>query len=259
MECEPTMTDNSNWWEQFFCDNFADLLLERSDIKKLAQDVDFIIDELQLSAQQILFDQCCGIGEIACALAQKGIYPIGVDLSESYILRAKEKAQNNQLLCEFHQGDAHTFISPKLADGAMNWYTSFGYSDNDTLNISMFINSYKSLKPGGRFILDYYNPAFIFSHFMERQIIHKTVPDGNMTVYKETRVDLERGMIMSSWRYVFPDREPIIKSGESRLYFARELIDMLKSCGFKIIGLKGDISGASFSKDSPRCIITAQK
>ena len=259
MQCESTMKSNTNWWEHFFCDNFSTLMLERDEPENLAHEIDFIIDELQLNAQHTVFDQCCGMGDISCALAKKGIHTIGVDQCQSYIDSARENAKNNQLSCEFHQDDAFEFVCPKLADGAMNWFTSFGYSDKDHINVAMLLNGYKSLKSGGRFIIDYYNPAFIFNHFIEHQTLHKTVPEGEMTVHKESRADLERGMMISDWRFVLPNGEQFSKSGESRIYFARELSDMLKSCGFKIIGLKGDIYGAPLSKDSPRCIITAQK
>ncbi len=260
MRCEPTMIKNEKpWWNLFFDDHFADLLLEREQPEKLTKEVDFIINELQLQPGQVVFDQCCGTGEIACELAARTIYSVGVDQSKPYIDRAKIKAKNNKLACEFHHGDALTFISPRIADAGLNWYTSFGYSDNDTINLKMIKNCYNSLKTGGRFLLDYTNPAYIFKNFTEHVTLKKNLLEGELIVNKYSKADLQRGMLISTWNYIFPDGRTLSKSGESRIYFARDLSDMLKSCGFRIIRLSGDISGASLIKDSPRCIITAQK
>ncbi len=247
------------WWNLFFDDYFADLLLDRDEPEKLAKEVDFIINELELLQGQTVFDQCCGTGEIACELAARNIYSVGVDQSKPYIERAKIKAKNNKLSCEFYHGDALEFVSPIIADAGLNWYTSFGYSDDDAINLKMLKNSYDSLKPGGRFILDYTNPAYIFQHFTEYLTLKKTLDDGELTVNKLSEVDLQRGMLISTWSYVFPNGKTVSKSGESRIYFARDLSDMLKACGFKIIRLLGDISGSSLTKDSPRCIVVAQK
>jgi hypothetical protein len=181
-----------------------------------------------------------------------------VDQSAGYIERAKKKSSTERLSCDFHLGDALSFICPQKADAGINWYTSFGYSDDDHVNLNMLKAAYASLKPGAFFLLDYTNPAFVFKQFTEHQTLHKTCPEGLLTVHKEAQADLARGMFMSSWHYVLPSGEEFTQSGESRIYFARDLCDLLQSCGFKIIGLKGDIFGMPFSKESPRCIITAQ-
>lgn len=257
MACD--LNNNDDWWKEFFCDNFANLLLERNESEKLAQEIAFITQALKLETGQTVFDQCCGTGEITCALAKKGIYTIGVDQNESYIAKAKEKAKKSQLLCDFHHGDAFSFRCPKVADAAINWYSSFGYSSVDSTNLKMLQMIYISLKSGGLFLLDYYNPAYIFSHFVKYQVINKTTENGVITLHKESTVDLERGMFISSWRFVKPHQDEVTKTGESRIYFAKDLCDMLKSCGFSIVSIKGDIFGAPLSLDSPRCIITAQK
>ena len=77
------------WWNNFFNDSFADLLLERNNQEKLDKEASFLINELNLK-NQVVFDQCCGSGSIACALAKQGIAVIGVDQSASYIKRAKK-------------------------------------------------------------------------------------------------------------------------------------------------------------------------
>lgn len=253
------MNKNNPWWDDFFDENFARLSLERSDKKQLDAELDFLIHQLQLKKNQIVFDQCCGIGTLSHAMAKTGVQTIGIDQSESYINIAKQSAQKTHASCTFFHGDALTFVCPEKVDAAFNWYSSFGYSAKDELNLCMLQRNYDSLKCGGRFVLDYVNPAFIFQHFMEQTLIQKQLPEGELNVYKHSSVDLKRGMLLSTWRYEFPDGRQVTKSGESRLYFANDLSQMLESCGFQIIDFHGDVSGSPLTKDTQRCIITAQK
>jgi SAM-dependent methyltransferase len=260
MHTEALMKNNNNpWWNQFFDDHFADLLLEHDEPGKLANEVDFIINELQLKPGDIVFDQCCGTGRIACELAARGMYSVGVDQSKAYIERATQKAQKGNLNCEFYHADALQFICPKASDAGLNWYTSFGYSDNDAVNLQMLKSCYEGLKPNARFILDYFNPAYIFQNFAGHFTIKKLLAEGELVMNRHSSVDLARGMLISTWNYVLPDGRTLSKTGESRIYFARDLSSMLRLCGFKIVHLSGDISGSTLTKDSPRCIITVQK
>lgn len=247
----------NKWWTNFFDDNFAHLLLERADKDYLQQQVSFIIDELALKPSAVLFDQCCGTGELSLAMARKGIQVIGVDQSQSYILHAEKKAKNEGLGCAFYCADAFDFVPKLLCDAAVNWYTSFGYSDDDSVNQKMLQRVYQCLKYGGKFILDYTNPTFIFKNFSAQEMLQAPM-DKDVSVIKESQVDMERDMFQSSWTYLLPNGERIIKTAESRIYFARDLKHMLENCGFHSIRFMGGIA-KKLTKDSARCIVIAEK
>ena len=250
---------NNNWWNNFFDDIFADLLLERIETKKLDEVTNFLVSELKLTAGQTVFDQCCGSGDLSCALAKKGLNIIGVDQCESYIHRALKKAKNEHLSVDFYIADAFKFLPQKLCDAAFNWYTSFGYSDDDQVNLKMLNCAYNALKPSGYFILDYTNPSYIFENFQVHKIFRKSLKEGEIIILKESNINLERGMFISTWTYIFPNGTQKTKIGESRIYLAKDLQQMLASCGFKNIRFQGDIYGGKLTKDSPRCIAIAQK
>lgn len=249
----------TNWWSDFFDESFADLLLERSSQEKLSQEVDFLVSELDLTSNQLVFDQCCGSGEVSCAIAKRGMRVIGVDQSEPYITLARKKAAKDTLNCTFYQDDALTFVPAEKCDAAFNWYTSFGYSESDTVNRKMLECAYASLKSGGKFVLDYTNPAFIFQHFTEHKIFKCPIQGQEMIVLKECEADLRRGMLISEWTYLSPDGKRKTKKGESRIYFARDLEDMFKECGFEVLSFKGNLSHETLTKNSARCIVTARK
>ena len=250
---------NNNWWDNFFDDIFANLLLERNNQEELAKTTNFLIKELNLTQGNTVFDQCCGSGDLACELAKKGINVIGVDLCKTYINRGIKKAEQENLKVDFQVKDALNFVTLKPCDAVLNWYTSFGYSDDDNINLKMLNCAYKSLKRGGYFILEYTNPAYIFQNFQEQKFFIQQFNNNKLTILKESQVDLERGMFISTWTYIFPDGSQEIKTGESRIYFAKDLKDMLLKCGFNNIQFMGDIDGNKLTKNSPRSIAIAQK
>jgi len=249
----------NNWWDNFFDETFADLLLERPNQQELEKVTNFLLNELNLNPGNTVFDQCCGSGDIACQLAKKDLNVIGVDQCESYINRAIKKATKENLTIDFQVGDALKFVSLKPCDAVINWYTSFGYSEDDQVNLKMIECAYQSLKIGGYFILDYTNPAYIFQNFQGHKIFRQELNNNKIIILKESQVDLERGMFISTWTYILPDGSQQIKTGESRIYLAKDLKEMFTNCGFKNIRFMGDICGNNLTKNSPRCITIAQK
>ncbi|PJF23793.1 MAG: hypothetical protein CUN53_21090, partial [Phototrophicales bacterium] len=102
-----------HWWRDFFTDDYAAYGLAATDPAVNQHIVEFIIATLKLSPGDTIFDQCCGIGRLSIPLAQRGMNVIGVDLSQSYIERARREAAICNLPCEFHCADALDFRTPR--------------------------------------------------------------------------------------------------------------------------------------------------
>jgi len=257
---EQHQTETTPWWRQFFDDDYAAFGLAAIDAERTRRTADFIIEALDLQPGQTVFDQCCGIGRLSMPLAERGIRVIGVDLIESYVAAARHRAQEDNLSCEFHQGDAHEFIAPEPCDAAINWYTSFGYDEDDAVNIRVLRCAFESLKPGGRLALDYYCTPAILAGFRPHVIVR---PDAkaldDLIVIHENDLDFERGMIHSLWTAIYADGRRIAKPVQTRLYLPHEIIALLKRCGFVDTALCGDIDGSAFARDSRRCIATARR
>lgn len=247
-----------NWSQDFFDENFG-VFLKRDNPTQLSNEIDFIIQTLHLKKNEFVLDQCCGFGALSLPLAKKGIHVIGVDQSKSYIKQASQQAFKENLPCQFYHDDALTFVCPQQVDAAFNWYTSFGYNESDMINLKMLENVYHNLKPGGRYLLDYYNAAYILQNFNPFQIIEKTLPQGQLIIHKNCDFDLVRGMLTSSWQYILPDGRRKTLKGESRIYFARDFLTLFQTCGFKDIHFFGDVFNNELTKDSKRCIVLATK
>lgn len=250
---------SKNWPVEFFDDNFANFLI-RDNLNILNDEVKFIINKLNLITGQTVFDQCCGCGDISIKIAERNVNTIGIDQSKNYIQKAKKHAEHLQLPCYFYKANAYSYVCERPVDAAFNWFTSFGYSENDTDNLKMLCNVYKSIKANGFFLLDYYNPAYIFQNFIPNHIIEKQLPNGfKLIINKTSTIDFYNGLFISTWEYFLPNNERKVTKGASRFYFAHDLKKMLLSCKFKNIMFVGDVYDNPFTKDSPRCIVIAQK
>lgn len=244
------------WYEHFFDDIYVDYLVERVNIDEVC---DYLLNQFDVKPGALIFEQCCGMADVSRALAQKGYQIIGVDLSADCVERARQLAKPISSSYSYQRADALKFIANPTVDAAFNWYTSFGYTDNDTINCQMIKNAYASLKKGGVYILDYTNPAYILQNF--KPYLEIKLKDRPGKIIKKVDIDMSRGMILTHWHYDFPElKGPLItKFGESKMYFPSMLKEMFLQAGFSEVTLHGSINGEAVTKDSPRNIVVGRK
>lgn len=246
-----------DWWEGFYNDTLADMFLAGP--RELDATVDFLSRKLNLAPGSVVFDQCCGIGSLSGALAERGMHVIGVDLCESYIRRGRETVARRELRCDLRQGDAFEFLPERPCDAAFNWYSSFAYSEDDQRNAQMLRRALESLKPGGRFALDFPNVPGVLRGFMPAMLRRHDGADGEVLLVRESAIDLARGMLRQEWIYLFPDGRRVTTRSGVKLYMPHLLGDMFRSCGFVDVEFCGSIGGEALTLDSPRCICMARR
>ncbi|MCI0363664.1 MAG: class I SAM-dependent methyltransferase [Phycisphaerales bacterium] len=248
------------WWHEFFDDDYAAFGLANDSPELVERIADFIVKALALSPGQAVFDQCCGIGRLSLPLAARGMHVLGVDRALSYIHRARNRAAQANLQCEFHVADAFEFSAPQPCDAAINWFTSFGYTPDDDRNIQMLHRAVESIKPGGRFIMDYLNIPRMMADFRP-SIINR--PTGNdldgLIVLNEQKADYKTGLMHSDWTFLYPDGRRIVRQVATRMYMPHELGRLLETAGFVDIQLFGSTDGEPFDRTSRRCITMARK
>jgi len=245
----------NNWCADFFNEDFADHYLAR-DEKFTELAADFLEQHLALRPSMRVFDQCCGIGKVSHALARRGYRMTGIDLIPSYILRATATAAAEQLPCTFFSGDARHVAAPEPCDAAFNWWTSFGYFADDAENLQMLQRVANSLKPGGRFVLDYMNREERIASFAGGTLLVAQTPEGRW----ESVYDRAREMVIKSWHYRDAAGNPVRKDGSgAKLYSAEQLEKLLGQTGFTDVTFRGDWRGGAYVPESPRCIAIARK
>lgn len=248
------------WWSSFFDDDYAAYGLSSTPPELLEQTVRFLLTTLELQPGSLALDQCSGIGRLSLPMAERGVRIIGVEQAATYVAASQREADRRQLPCRFNQGDAFEFVSPEPCDAAFNWFTSFGYSPDDAVNIRMLHRVFESLKPGGRFVLDYMNLARIFADFKDSQVDRPTAPAlQGLIVMMENRPDFLAGMMKSTWTFLYPDGRRVERPISVRLLMPTELAHLFRSAGFEDVRHYGWVDGEALTRLSRRCIVFGRK
>jgi SAM-dependent methyltransferase len=148
----------SKRWFEFFHDQIPEA--------RTALETRFIRDWLPLPAFGRVLDVCCGSGRHACALANFGYDVVGVDRDADILAKARAAgAAVTYISCDVRefQPQSNTF------DAAIIMSQSFGYYDAET-NHELLRCLTSSLRPGGRIIIDAWNPEFFRTHEGEREL-----------------------------------------------------------------------------------------
>ena len=255
-------TAETFWWTDFFDDIYADIgLVPATDRAQFARTATarFIVDTLRLEAGKTVLDQCCGIGRLSLPLADIGVRVIGVDQAPGYAARAQKAADADGLPATFYTHDAFEFVAPEPCDAAFNWFTSFGYHEDDAVNRRMLDRAYESLKPGARFALEYMSVPKVLREFRACHLDRLHQAGEELWLIQEPEFDFAAGMIRCTWTFVRPDKSHEIRRVENRAYMPGELVALLRVAGFENIELLGSIEGEPFDRLSRRCIVVGQK
>lgn len=113
----------------------------------------FIQAHLPVADYPRLLDVPCGIGRHAGPLAAMGYDVLGIDRSEAALSTARRLYPR----VEFHRGDMFALGDiPGSFDGLLCLWQSFGYGSSEQ-NRDLLRSMCRTLRPGGRLLLDVYN------------------------------------------------------------------------------------------------------
>jgi SAM-dependent methyltransferase len=252
----------ARWWERFFDEDFATLWLRDDSPQDVAARTEGLLRVLQLQVGDRLFDQCCGDGRVAVPLVARGVHVEGVDGVSAYVERARARcaALPNHTRGEFRieRGDAFTYVPPEACAAAINWYTSFGYLDDDARNLAMLRAAFSALRPGGRFALDYPDMERVRANFLPRTERRRHTSSGLVTAVREARLDERRQMLVDRWTFTNPSGQRRVCAGETRLYARAELRASLRAAGFEVLRAVAP-EEVGYPADAGRCIWLARR
>jgi len=248
-------TSRAPWWQTFYDENLADMLLEKTSAAEIAFAADFLIQTLALRDGDHVLDQCCGSGRLTWEMARRSYVMRGMDLIPCYIARAQSREPAGDNAPRFEVADAFVFKAEPPCHAVFNWWTSFGYADDDATNTLMLRRAYESLRPGGRYALDFMNVPGLYRHFLP----HVVTRCGEVTLIRESTLDLAANVIRKQWTYFQPDGRRVVHHSAVRLYDPAALRRLFESAGFDEITFFGDVDASPLTLNSPRCIITARR
>lgn len=253
----------SAWWTTFFDMSYAGASLRPIDDAQraaLATVAARVAELLQVGPGSLVLDQCCGLGRMSCALGRLGVRTIGVDYQQSYVDWATTAARSEGLPCTFVRGDAHEFVAPEPCDAGVNWFTSFGYSADDDVNLRMLSRMFESLRPGGRFVLETMSVPRLFATYAPARFHRPAdVERPGLIILDEPRPDFRRGVIDSTWTFLWPDGRREERAVSTRMFMPHELVRLCERAGFRVIDLLGDVSGTPYSRESARLVVLSEK
>lgn len=218
------------------------------------EEVDRVIALLNLKSGARVLDLCCGIGRHSLELARRGFKVTGVDRTEYYLSIAREAAQKAGLPVELVRADMREFTRPDSFDAVVNLFTSFGYFDDPQDDRRVVTNVYRSLKPGGKLIIDVMGKEVLASIFREKDWREE---DGSV-ILEERKVSENWGRMENRW-ILFKDGRRYENRLSLWLYSATELETVLRACGFSDVNIYGDLSGAPYDHNARRLVAVARR
>ena len=199
-----------------------------------------------------VLDLACGHGRIANRLAARGARVAGLDLTSSFLDRARKDAADANLEVEYVQGDMRHLPWTAEFDVVVNWFTAFGYFDDDT-DRAILAGVHNALRPQGRFLVEMNHGPNLMRRFLPAM----TYRAGNDTMVDEHTHDPLAGRIRV--------RRTVIRGGRvrtfefsTRVWAFPELRDWLRAAGFSVVDVF-DGAGADLTDASPRMIVRAAR
>jgi len=154
------------WFKQWFDSVFYHYLYSNRSEKEARDLIDALLIELNPVANAFMLDLGCGAGRHAKYLASKAFNVTGLDLSASSIRTAKKLERPN---LHFAIHDMRDPFGKNCFDHVFNFFTSFGYFEDEKENHQVIRNVHDALKPGGVLVLDYLNVGFAEQHLVAEE------------------------------------------------------------------------------------------
>jgi SAM-dependent methyltransferase len=241
--------DDDSFWELW-----APVMFSESRIATTSEEVGNIISLLNIKSGNKVLDLCCGIGRHSLELAMRGFKVTGVDRTLYYLSVASEQAKKEKLDIELVNADMRNFYRSNIFDAVISMFTSFGYFEDPDDDRKVVLNIYKSLKKGGRLIIDVNGKERLAAIFHERDWRR----EGDAFVLEERKVTRDWSWMENRW-ILIKDGKIHENTLSHRLYSAAELKTLLKDCGFRDVRVYGDFTGSPYDQKATRLMTVASK
>jgi ubiquinone/menaquinone biosynthesis C-methylase UbiE len=213
----------------------------------------------------------CGTGRVLLPLAAAGHTITGVDISSALLARAADKLKQQHLTGQVHllQADLRAFDLPQKA-------FAFAFCTSNTLmhfptavdQIAVLRNAARHLRPGGRLLIDLFNPdllrLFAVEGVMELADRWQDAQTGaEVLKWSVRRIDLAEQLQETLFIYeeVYADgrTQRTICPFTLRFLWRSEAELMLQAAGLRVEDVMGDFEGAPYASDSEHLILIAVK
>lgn len=239
--------NKKQWYETMF-ENYGEQYDNECFTQGTIGECDFIEKEINYNKLLNIIDIGCGTGRHSIELAKRGYSMTGIDLSESQLEKAREKANKGGVHVDFMKFDARNLPFDKQFDVAiMICEGAFPLMETDEMNYEILRNVSKSLKDNAMFIFTTLNGLFpIFNSIAE--FCASNTKNGNASYHNNTfNLMTFRDYNITKVK----DDNGVEKELEcnERYYIPSEITWLLKSLGFTKVEIFGATLGAFSRKD----------
>ncbi len=245
------------WYEDFFDSWYLKYWIRPITEERTRREVDAIIRYLHLRPESKVLDLCCGQGRHSLELARRGYRNIiGMDLSPTLLEASREKAAQEGLPIQFLQGDMREIPFTGEFEGIFNFYTAFGYFEDDEDNQAVLDAVGKALKKGGLFLLDYPSLEGRMSNWKTQEFFE--YEDGTVMLH-EILHDVFNQTIQNKVLYITQDNQRHRTGFTLRHYYGRELQECFRRAGLKTLAAYGSTDGEELTNRDTRVLVLGEK
>jgi len=234
------------WYESLF-ENYREQYDKEIFTQGTSGECDFIEKELHFDKNLQILDIGCGTGRHAIELTKRGYSVTGIDLSESLLTKARQKAEEQNVVVPFLRHDARNLPFENQFDAAiMICEGAFPLMETDEMNFEILKNAAKALKSNATFIFTTLNGLFPLFHSIND--FHTSDSKESGATYHSSHFDLMTFRDYNTTTIKDDDGDEIQLECNERYYIPSEIKWLLQSVGFKQIDIFGATLGA-FSRE----------
>lgn len=209
---------------------------------------DFIESELQFDKSLRILDVGCGTGRHSIELTKRGYRVTGIDLSESQLARAREKAGEQSVSMDILRYDARKLPFHAEFDAAiMLCEGGFPLMETDEMNFEILKNVTTSLKDRGKFLFTTLNGLFPLYNNVEA--FYAEAKQEGTSACRMNSFDLMTFRDFNIAEFEDDSGNKKTLSCNQRYYVPSEITWLLKTLGYARIEIFGATLGA-FSRDN---------
>ena len=239
---------------------------EYADLAMLDEDVPFFLSQLPDGGPLDILEIGVGTGRAAAMLIDAGHRVTGVDSSPAMLKFAAAKGVGAELIEADAAGDLPATLGGRTFDRVCLFFNTFLNFHEPEDQEAVLASAAAVLRPGGRLWLDVFNPDLdlILGGVDGVEDLDPTLfqTDDGLSVMKrvDVRSDLTRQVQHVTYRFEWfedGERREAERSFEAAWVMPRELIRLLRLCGFAPTALWGGHDGSMLTATSDRIICEA--
>lgn len=204
----------------------------------------------------------CGTGSITLVLKEKGLMLTGIDLSDSMLAIAMNRARAAGLSIPFVKQDMRKLTVPRRQDAVLATCDGVNYLTDEGGVKAFFTRAHEALKPGGQLLFDV-SSAYKLENTLGNNTL--TLDEEDCAYIWHNRYDEKKRLLHMELTIFSKDASAgdrfirISEAQTQRAHTREELTAWLTECGFKNISVTGSQPGQAPKKTDERLFFSAEK